>query len=66
VGDYELAPTFHIVITREAAHPRFAVFAESESESTFFLKPVDAQVTLRPDGWVLHQNGQHVPARKVH
>jgi len=72
VGDYELAPTFHIVITREAAHlfaqataqPRFPIFAESDS--TFFLKVVDAQLTFRPDGLVLHQNGQHVPGRKVH
>ena len=71
VGDYELAPTFHIVITREAAHlfaqataqPRFPIFAESDS--TFFFKVVDAQLTLRADGLVLHQNGQHIPGRKV-
>jgi CubicO group peptidase (beta-lactamase class C family) len=72
VGEYELAPTFHIVVTRQAAHlfvqataqPRFAIFAESDS--TFFLKAVDAQLTFRRDGLVLHQNGQHAPARKVH
>src|SRR5712664_663435 len=72
VGDYELAPTFHIVITREAAHlfaqataqPRFPIFAESDS--TFFLTVVDAQLTFRPDGLVLHQNGQQIPGRKVH
>ena len=72
VGEYELSPAFHIVVTRQAAHlfiqataqPRFAIFAESDS--TFFLKAVDAQLTFRPDGLVLHQNGQHVPARKVH
>jgi CubicO group peptidase (beta-lactamase class C family) len=72
VGEYELSPAFHIVVTREAAHlfvhataqPRFAVFAESDS--TFFLKAVDAQLTFRPDALVLHQNGQHVPARKIH
>ncbi len=71
VGEYELAPTFHLVITREAAHlfaqataqPRFAIFAESDS--TFFLKAVDAQLTFRRDGLVLHQNGQDVPGRKV-
>jgi len=71
VGEYELAPTFHIVVTREGTHlfaqataqPRFGIFAESDS--TFFLKAVDAQLTFRPDGLVLHQNGQHVPARKV-
>jgi len=72
VGDYELAPTFHIVITREAMHlflqataqPRFPIFAESDS--TFFLTVVDAQITFRPDGLVLHQNGQHIPGRKLH
>jgi CubicO group peptidase (beta-lactamase class C family) len=72
VGEYELAPAFHIVVTRQAAHlfvqataqPRFAIFAESDS--TFFLKAVDAELTFRPDGLVLHQNGQHTPARKVH
>jgi len=72
VGEYELTPAFHIVVTRQAAHlfaqataqPQFAIFAESDS--TFFLKAVDAQLTFRPDALVLHQNGQHVPARKVH
>ncbi len=71
VGEYELTPAFHIVVTREAAQlfvqataqPQFAIFAESDS--TFFLKAVDAQVTFRADGLVLHQNGQHIPGRKV-
>jgi len=71
IGEYELTPVFHIVVTRQAAHlfvqasaqPRFAIFAESDS--TFFLKAVDAQLTFRPDALVLHQNGQHVPARKI-
>src|SRR6266545_2588743 len=72
LGEYELTPTFHITVTRDGAHrflratgqPRFAIFGESGS--TFFLKVVDAEVTFRPDGRVLHQNGQHPPARKVH
>ncbi|HUC39783.1 MAG TPA: serine hydrolase [Gemmatimonadales bacterium] len=71
VGEYELAPTFHITVTREGtnlflqatAQPRFPVYAESDS--TFFLKVVDAQVTFRPDAMVLHQNGQNLPGRKV-
>ena len=71
VGDYQLAPTFQIVVTREGTHlfvqatgqPRFGIFADSDS--TFFLKVVDAQITFRPDGMVLHQNGQHLPGRKV-
>jgi CubicO group peptidase (beta-lactamase class C family) len=71
VGEYELAPAFHIVVTRDGTHlfaqataqPRFGIFAESDS--TFFLKAVDAQLTFRPDGLVLHQNGQHIPGRKL-
>lgn len=71
VGEYELAPTFHIAVTREGmnlflqatAQPRFRIYAESDS--TFFLKVVDAQVTFRPDAMVLHQNGQHIPGRKI-
>jgi len=71
VGEYELAPAFHIVVTREGTHlfaqataqPRFGIFAESDS--TFFLKAVDAQITFRTDGMVLHQNGQNIPGRKV-
>lgn len=71
VGEYELAPTFHIVVTREGSHlfaqataqPRFGIFAESDS--TFFLKVVDAQITFRADGMVLHQNGQHLPGRRL-
>ena len=71
VGEYELAPTFHIVVTREGTHlfaqataqPRFGIFAESDS--TFFLKAVDAQLTFRPDGLVLHQSGQHIPGRRL-
>jgi serine-type D-Ala-D-Ala carboxypeptidase/endopeptidase len=71
VGEYELAPAFHITITRDGAslflqataQPRFRIYAESDS--TFFLKVVDAQLTFRSDGLVLHQNGQHAPARKI-
>jgi len=71
VGEYELAPTFHIVVTREGAglflqataQPKFPIYAESESE--FLLKVVDAQITFSPDGLILHQNGQHLPGRKI-
>ncbi len=71
VGEYELAPTFHIVVTREAAglfiqataQPKFPIFAESETE--FFLKVVDAQITFSRDGLILHQNGQNLPGRKI-
>jgi len=77
VGEYELAPSFHVVVTREAnqlfvqatAQPRFPIFAESDS--TFFLKVVDAQVSFDRNpagvvgGLVLHQNGQHIPGKKI-
>jgi D-alanyl-D-alanine-carboxypeptidase/D-alanyl-D-alanine-endopeptidase len=77
VGEYELAPTFHVVVTREAANlfvqatgqPRFPVFGESDS--TFFLKVVDAQISFERDttgtvrGLVLHQNGQVIPGKKI-
>jgi CubicO group peptidase (beta-lactamase class C family) len=71
VGTYELAPTFQVVVTREKARlfvqatgqPRFPIFAESDS--TFFLKVVDAQVSFSKDGLVLHQNGRDLPGRKL-
>jgi len=71
VGEYELAPTFHVVVTREAARlfvqatgqPRFRIFAESDS--TFFLRVVDAQITFSRDGMTLHQNGQNLPGRRI-
>jgi len=71
VGNYELAPTFQIAVTREATRlfvqatgqPRFPIFAESDS--TFFLRVVDAQITFSQGGLVLHQNGRDLPARKL-
>jgi serine-type D-Ala-D-Ala carboxypeptidase/endopeptidase len=71
VGEYEVTPTFRVVVTREAARlfvqataqPRFPIFAESDS--TFFLRVVDAQITFSGDGLTLHQNGQHIPGRKI-
>ena len=77
VGDYELAPNFHIVVTREGNalfgqptdQPKVQMFAEKEDE--FFLKVVDAQITFTKDssgsvtGLVLHQNGQDAPGKKV-
>jgi len=77
VGDYELAPNFHIVITREGnallgtrqLKDKVQLFAAKED--AFFLKVVDAQVTFTKDssgnvtGLVLHQNGQDAPGRKV-
>ncbi|HEV7423678.1 MAG TPA: serine hydrolase [Candidatus Paceibacterota bacterium] len=76
-GEYELAPSFHIVITMEKGvleaqatnqgkNPLFA-----EKANFFFLKVVDAQVEFfqGPDGkidhLVLYQNGQKVEGKKL-
>jgi hypothetical protein len=77
VGTYELSPTFRVEITREGAalfaqptaQPRLALFAESESE--FFLKVVDAQISFIRDSAgkvnqiVLHQGGANIPGKRV-
>ncbi|MFQ5705412.1 MAG: DUF3471 domain-containing protein [Gemmatimonadales bacterium] len=76
VGEYELTPQFVITITRDGdqlllqatGQPQFPIFAESQTK--FFLKAVEAQVSFEVDnsgqvtGLVLHQNGQNVPGRK--
>jgi serine-type D-Ala-D-Ala carboxypeptidase/endopeptidase len=76
VGDYELAATFSIAVTREGnglviqatGQSKFPIFAESETE--FFLTAVDAQITFVRDGsgkvtgLVLHQNGRDTPGRR--
>jgi CubicO group peptidase (beta-lactamase class C family) len=76
VGEYELAPTFIITITRDgnalfaqpSGQPRLPIFAESETQ--FFLRAVDAQLTFNRDasgavtGLTLHQNGQNLPGRR--
>ena len=77
VGEYEFAPTFSIVVTLEdgalfaqaTGQGKFPIFAESETE--FFLRVVDAQVSFTKDdsgavtGLILHQNGVNQPGRKV-
>ncbi len=71
VGEYALTPAFKISITREGSRlfaqatgqPRFEIFAKSESE--FFLKVVDAQISFQNDALVLHQGGKDQTAKKV-
>ncbi|MBI3652580.1 MAG: serine hydrolase [Acidobacteria bacterium] len=77
VGEYELTPTFKINVTRDGdklfaqatEQPKIQVFAETESE--FFFKVVDAQITFVKDDkgqvtqMILHQNGQNLPAKKI-
>ncbi len=77
VGEYELAPTFSIFVTLEegalfaqaTAQQKFPVFAESETK--FFYRVVDAQLSFTKDdsgevaGLILHQNGANQQAPKV-
>lgn len=77
VGEYQLAPTFSITVTRDghrlltqATGQRQAeVFPESPTQ--FFLTVVDAQLTFvrgadgKVSGLVLHQNGRDTAAKKV-
>jgi hypothetical protein len=76
VGKYELAPNFVLAITSEhgslflqaTGQPRFEMFAESET--SWFLKDVDAQVTFVKEAGkvnriILHQNGADMPARRI-
>ncbi len=75
-GEYQLAPNFTITVTREGdklmgqatGQPRFEIFAESQTK--FFLKAVDAQVTFVRDAsgkvthMILHQGGDN-EAKKI-
>ena len=77
VGEYELAPNFHIVVTRDGnslfgqptGQDKAQLFAEKED--TFFLKIVEAQIVFTKDssgkvtGMVLKQNGQDSPGRRI-
>jgi hypothetical protein len=76
VGEYELAPGFILTVTREGdrlmaqatGQEKVEVFPSSETE--FFLKVVDAQITFvrgadgTVDQLVLHQGGRDTPAKK--
>jgi hypothetical protein len=77
VGRYEIAPGFVLAITRDGerlisqgtGQPAIEIFPESESE--FFVKVMDAQLSfdLKDPGpaktAVLHQNGRDTPARRL-
>jgi D-alanyl-D-alanine-carboxypeptidase/D-alanyl-D-alanine-endopeptidase len=77
VGKYEMRPDFVLTITKEGdkmfvqatGQPRAQMFPMSDSE--FFLKIVDAEITFNRDesgkvtGASLHQNGQDEPAKRV-
>ena len=77
VGRYQLAPEFVLTVTTEGerlfvkatGQPKAEVFPESETK--YFYKVVDAQITFdvdaegRATGLTLHQNGQNVPGKRV-
>jgi len=76
-GEYELAPGFSIVVTREGdrllMQPTGQDKAEvyPESPTKFFLKEVDAEIEFVMDEsgkvtkLILYQGGEKVPARKI-
>ncbi|MGV3756679.1 MAG: serine hydrolase [Verrucomicrobiota bacterium] len=77
VGKYELAPNVVFTLQRQGdrlmvqltGQPFFEVFPESETK--FFYKVVDAQITFVKDGsggvkaLILHQNGLNQEAKRV-
>jgi len=77
VGEYRLAPTFSITITKEngtlwaqaTGQQKFPIFPEAPER--FFYKVVDAQLVFTVDsggavtGLTLHQNGSAVPGTRV-
>jgi CubicO group peptidase (beta-lactamase class C family) len=77
VGQYQIAPTFIIGITREedqlvaqvAGQQPFNIYPSSET--SFFLKAADAEITFSLDeegvveGLILHQGGRELPGEKL-
>jgi hypothetical protein len=76
VGAYRLAPNFILsvtlengqLITQATGQQKVEIYPETESE--FFLKIIDAQITFVTDDsgtvthLILHQNGRDMPAEK--
>jgi serine-type D-Ala-D-Ala carboxypeptidase/endopeptidase len=77
VGRYQLAPNFVITVSREGdrlfvqltGQPKFEVYAESDR--SYFLKVVDAQITFNTDDqgqateMILHQGGRDQTAQRI-
>ena len=77
VGRYEMSPTFVLAVTLEDGRlmtqatnqPKFEIYPESETK--FFLKVVDAQLTFARNAAgavtevTLHQGGRDMKARKI-
>ncbi len=76
-GEYQIAPGFTLTVTREGdkllvratGQPGFQVYPSSETE--FFYKVVDAQITFVKDsagqvtGLVLHQGGRDMEGSRI-
>jgi D-alanyl-D-alanine-carboxypeptidase/D-alanyl-D-alanine-endopeptidase len=76
-GEYRLAPLFTLTVAREedklfvqaTGQPSFRVYPSSETE--FFYKAVDAQITFVKDstgrviGLVLHQGGRDMKGARI-
>ncbi|MCZ6857218.1 MAG: DUF3471 domain-containing protein [Gemmatimonadetes bacterium] len=76
-GEYALSSAVSVVVTLEGGalfvqatgEEKYPVFAESDT--TFFLRVFDAQISFTKDdsgevtGIILHQNGRNQPGRKV-
>ena len=77
VGEYQLAPTFVLTVTKEGnllfgqatGQPRIRLHPEAETE--FFLTEVDAQISFVKDAagkvthLILHQGGQNMRGDKI-
>jgi serine-type D-Ala-D-Ala carboxypeptidase/endopeptidase len=77
LGHYEMTPAFILTVTRDGSQlsvqatnqGRFAVYPRSNTE--FFYKVVDAQITFETDAQgraaalVLHQNGRDLHAKRI-
>jgi hypothetical protein len=77
VGEYELTPAIKITVTlvdgrlkaQVTGQAAYDIFASKEN--LFFYKIVDAQLEFLKnekgdiEKLILHQNGQHMPAKKV-
>jgi CubicO group peptidase (beta-lactamase class C family) len=76
-GQYQIAPGFAVTVTREGnklmvqatGQPSAELFPESETK--FFLRIVDAQISFTKDagnqvtGLILHQGGRNIPGKKI-
>ncbi|MGH9967304.1 MAG: serine hydrolase [Pyrinomonadaceae bacterium] len=76
VGQYEVTPSFMVVVYKEGdrlmtqatGQPPFELFPEAEDK--FFLRVVNAKVTFTKEqglvtGLVIHQGGRDMPGKKV-